>query len=121
MKLKHYLVFLLVFLGTSALFAQSQSSYKNTQAIAKLIEKKRSYNKTHKEGFRIQLYNGLEKRAKSTRYRFQVEFPGTATYLAYDAPEWKIQVGHYKTRLDADRALNEIREKFDGAIVVPLQ
>lgn len=45
MKLKHYLVFLLVFLGTSALFAQSQASYKNTQAIAKLIEKNAAITK----------------------------------------------------------------------------
>jgi len=36
----------------------------------------------------------------------------------YNAPEWKTHVGKYKTRLDADKVLIIIKEKFAGAIVL---
>jgi hypothetical protein len=37
--------------------------------------------------------------------------------LSYESPEWKVRVGNYKTRLEADRALLKFKEKFTGAIV----
>lgn len=118
-KQKFIFSFLLVLIG-GIYFANGQANYTENKDIISLIEKKREYNKNNGSGYRIQLYNGLEKRARSFRGRFQVEFPGIYTKLSYDEPEWKIQVGNYKTRLQADRALNKIREKFNGAIVVPL-
>lgn len=98
----------------------AQENYTDNKEIISLIEKKRNYNKHNGSGYRIQLYNGLEKKAKSLRYRFQVEYPGVYTKMKYDQPDWKAQVGNYKTKLQADRALNKIREKFNGAIIVPL-
>ncbi|MBA6156058.1 SPOR domain-containing protein [Tenacibaculum sp. S7007] len=118
-KQKFIITFLLLLIG-GVYFANGQSNYTENKDIISLIEKKREYNKRNGTGYRIQLYNGLEKRARSFRGRFHVEFPGVYTKLSYTAPEWKIQVGNYKTRLQADRALNKIREKFNGAIVVPL-
>ncbi|MCH2034713.1 MAG: SPOR domain-containing protein [Tenacibaculum sp.] len=38
--------------------------------------------------------------------------------LKYEAPEWKVQVGKYYSKIEADRALNKIKEKFSGAIVI---
>lgn len=98
----------------------AQSNTTDNKDINELLSKKRAYNKKYGYGFRIQLYNGLEKRARSLKGKFQVEFPGVYNTLEYDAPEWKIQVGNYKTRLEADKAINKIREKFSGAIVIPI-
>ena len=100
--------------------ANAQKKLTDNKSINSLIEKKREYNKHYKTGFRIQLYNGLEKRAKSLKHRFEIEFPGIYTKLSYKQPDWKIQVGNYKTRLQADRALVKIKEEFAGAIVVPM-
>ncbi len=113
-------IFLLIIMALGTIVASAQEMYNNKPAIQKMIEKKREYNKTHKKGYLIQLYNGLENIAKNTRKRFKEEFPEIPTELEYKAPEWKVQVGNYKTRLDADRALNKIREKFSGAIVIPM-
>ncbi len=113
------IIFVLAFLG-GALCVSAQSNYTNNKDIVSLLEKKREYNKNNGTGYRIQLYNGLEKTAKSLRSRFKIEYPNVYTKLTYTNPEWKIQVGNYKTRLHADRALNKIREKFSGAIVVPM-
>ncbi len=99
---------------------------KNTKAqttmneeVKSLIQKKREYNKENGYGFRIQLYYGLEVTAKTELKKFKLEFPEIKTHIDFVNPEWKSQVGDYKTRLEADKALNEIKKKFPAAIVVP--
>ena len=120
MKLKTLFtaILLLFFFGNTTINAQSSND--NSTDIKNLLAKKRDYNKRYGYGFRIQLYNGLEKRARSYKGRFQVEFPGIYNKLEYNAPEWKVQVGNYKNRLEADKAISKIREKFSGAIVIPI-
>ncbi|CAM1368253.1 Sporulation related domain-containing protein [Tenacibaculum sediminilitoris] len=118
---KHNLYIAFLFIVFSGVFnTNAQGEHTDNKDIISLIEKKRAYNKNNGTGYRIQLYNGQERQARSLRNRFQIEYPGIYTKLTYKAPEWKIQVGNYKTRLHADRALNKIREKFSGAIVVPM-
>lgn len=101
-----------------SLFSQEQKT--DNQLINEFIEKKKEFNKEFGFGYRIQLYNGFEVEAKKTRAKFKLEFPDIDTYIVYRQPEWKIQVGMYKTKLEADRALLEIKKEFGGAIVVPL-
>lgn len=90
-----------------------------SQKINEVLEQKRAYNKENPKGigYRIQLYNGNETRAYKIKNEFQVEFKLKATLL-YESPEWKVRVGNYKTRLEADRALLEISKKFSSAVVL---
>ena len=55
-----------------------------------------------------------------TKREFNKKFPKVKTHLKFDTPEWKIQVGNYKTTLEADKALININLKFSGAIVIPI-
>lgn len=103
--------------------AFSQEKKTDNQLVEEFISKKKNFNKEFGYGFRIQLYNGFETEAKKTRAKFRIEFPEIKTYLVYRQPEWKIQIGLYKTQLEADRAINELelKRKFGtGVIVVPL-
>ncbi len=88
--------------------------------IKKLIENKIAYNKTHQtqKGYRIQLFYGSESGAINTRANFTSLFPNTATYIDYEAPDWKVKVGNFKTRLEADKALEEIKLAFGNAFVL---
>ena len=107
-----------LFLTTNSTYSQSKKS--DNTLIKELISKKRSFNKEYSYGFRIQLYNGLETVARKTMKKFEYDFPEITTYLVYRQPEWKIQVGFYKTKLEADRALLNFKRKYQSAIVIPL-
>lgn len=111
-------LFLVFFFTTKITYSQSEKS--DNTLINELISKKRSFNKEFGYGFRIQLYNGVESVAKKTMAKFKYNFPETKTYLVYRQPEWKIQVGFYKTKLEADRALLKFKRKYQSAIVIPL-
>tara|TARA_B100000787_G_scaffold170188_1_gene164690 strand:+ start:7320 stop:7688 length:369 start_codon:yes stop_codon:yes gene_type:complete len=103
---------------TQTIFSQSEKS--DNKLVSEFISKKRAFNKEFSYGFRIQLYNGFEEEAKKTRGKFKIDFPETKTYIIYSQPEWKIQVGFYKTKLEADRALLNFKRKYQSAIVIPL-
>jgi hypothetical protein len=111
-------LFFVGFLTSQTIYSQSKKS--DSTLINELISKKRSFNKEFGYGFRIQLYNGLETEAKKTETKFKIDFPEIKTYLLYRQPEWKIQVGFYKTKLEADRALLDLKRKYGSAIVIPL-
>ena len=109
---------LLAFFLLGFVNVNSQSKYTDNQSINSLLKKKRDYNRKNKTIYKIQLYNGTERRARNIKQNFMMKFPGVPK-LEYEAPEWKVQVGGYNTKLEADRALNQIKEKFSGAIVIP--
>ena len=97
-----------------------QENRSDNQIITEFISKKKDFNEKFGYGFRIQLYNGFEAEAKKVQARFKFDFPEIKTYMVYQQPEWKIQVGTYKTKLKADRAIIKVKTACIGAIVVPL-
>ena len=106
----------LFLLCTISAFAQSE-----TEKIHSLIEQKRNFNKNNKNSivYKIQLYNGNETEAYKVKRNFDLEFPEYKTVIdASKQPDWKTQVGYFKTRLEADRVLIIISKKFVGAIVL---
>lgn len=123
MSIKHK-TFLTIALFISIItYAQTQEGNIKidcSSEINNLISKKISYNKEHHivDGYRIQLFYGSENGVANARNKFVSLFPNTATYIDYESPEWKVRVGNYKTRLEADRALQEIILNFGDAIVI---
>jgi hypothetical protein len=107
--------FVLFFLSIANSYSQSEGD-----KINQLIEQKRNFNKKNKNShvFKIQLYNGYENEAYKIMANFRLAFPEYKVEIKYKQPEWKTQVVYFKTRLEADRALNKIKEKFSGAIIL---
>jgi hypothetical protein len=120
MKSKSISLLFLIVLLTTSYSAFSQNKTKKSSEIKSIISKKRSFNNTYGFGYRIQLYNGNEQKAKKFMALFSIEFPDNFSKLVYNAPEWKVQVGNYKTKLEADKDLIKFQEKFSGIIVVPM-
>ncbi|MDX5326351.1 MAG: SPOR domain-containing protein [Bacteroidota bacterium] len=70
------------------------------------------------QGYRIQIFNGNKKGAfdaKSAFLRSGLDLP---VNIIYETPEYKTQIGNFRTRLDAERALKAVREVDRGAFVV---
>ncbi|MDX6747956.1 SPOR domain-containing protein [Polaribacter sp. PL03] len=114
--LRGFLFCLLASFGTLS----SQNTTNSSKEVKILLKKKRSYNKTVGYGYSIQIYYGNERSAKSKHARFKVLYPRVSTKLVYNNPEWKVQVGNYKTKLEADRANLIFKKEFSGTIVIPM-
>ena len=91
-----------------------------SSAIDNVISQKLSYNKslTSVKGFKIQLFFGTEKNSYKIKEEFEKIFPLYKAQIIFSSPQWKVQVGSYRTRLEADRDLVEIKKEYPGAIIV---
>jgi septal ring-binding cell division protein DamX len=120
MKKKYYIAtFFFLFIGVNNSI-NAQNSTNSSAQVKALIAKKRGFNSKFGYGFRVQIYYGDETKARGLQNKFKVNFPNVYTKLDYDQPYWKVQVGNYKTRLEADKAMVSFSENFSGLIVIPL-
>jgi hypothetical protein len=73
-------------------------------------------------GYRVQIYmdSGNQARLKTQRSRaaFEEEYPGVSAYIVYEEPNFKLRVGDFRTRLDARRFLEKIKNSYPGAYIV---
>ena len=91
--------------------------------IDKVISQKKIYNKNLKSinGFKIQVFYGNEKNSYKVKDEFNALFEDIPAKIVFSSPQWKVQVGNFKTRLEADKTLLEIKKEYPSAIIVPTE
>jgi len=88
--------------------------------IDEMAAQKKDYNKTVKsyKGFKIQIYYGSEKKCYEVKDEFSSLFSEIPTSIIFSTPQWKLQVGNFRTRLEADHAMVNIKKEYPAAIVL---
>ncbi|AEV32910.1 sporulation related protein [Owenweeksia hongkongensis DSM 17368] len=107
-------------------YSQAQDSSKGhlqvvpEKGISELQSKYLEQNKKDGSisGFRVQIYNGNKAETLKKRSEFISAFPKVAIYTLYEAPEYKIQAGDFRTRLEAEKFLSEVQESLGSGLVV---
>ena len=84
--------------------------------IEKVIEIKKEINK-NKSMLRIQIFNGSREDANNTKEKFENIKVDSIIDMVYETPKYKIWVGNYKTQLEADIKLLEIKRYFPDAFI----
>ena len=73
-------------------------------------------------GFRIRIYYDHRQTSRgesaSCENRFRSLFPSYPCYRTYSNPNFKVTVGDFRTRTEAEKALRVIREYFADAAIV---
>ncbi|MGB3605611.1 MAG: SPOR domain-containing protein [Psychroserpens sp.] len=67
--------------------------------------------------YKIQLDFGSRSEAMSLEQNFQNTFSEWPAEVVYETPNYKVWVGNFSTRLEADIALKKIKTKFSKAMV----
>ena len=112
------------------IFQFSASAQENTQGkieiiqdpeIESLMSKHIEINEANEtiDGFRIQIHFGGEReKAKNVKTKFLQQFADIPAYELYQQPNFKIRVGDYRTRLEAQKAMIQITPYFASAFIV---
>ena len=87
-----------------------------SEEIDRLLKLKKEVNK-EATNYKIQIYNGTRSSANKTRTEFIQTFNEWPVKMIFETPNYKIWVGDFKTRLEADRALLKIKKKFHNAFI----
>jgi|TARA_B100002049_G_scaffold153633_1_gene114556 hypothetical protein len=97
---------------------EGQVNISQNDKITKLLELKAEMSKDNEIGdrYKIQLFYGNNGEANEVikDYRSKFEYP---SLIAYEAPNYKVWVGNFRNRLEADRALLKIKESFPSAFI----
>ena len=89
-----------------------------------LVSKHIQINQNRKgiDGYRIQIFfdsgNNSKTKAQSIYEGFKAKYPDVKAYLSFKSPNYKVRVGDYRTRLDAQRFLNEILVEYPNAWII---
>ena len=71
-------------------------------------------------GFRVQIYSGSDRaKATQTKIDFLRRFPGVRSYLSYIAPTFRVKVGDFRSRAEAQRMYSDVSHIFTPCMIVP--
>lgn len=97
---------------------EAQINISEDSKISKLLELKSEMSQDNEIGdrYKIQLFYGNNGEANDVikDYRSKFDYP---SLIAYEAPNYKVWVGNFRNRLEADRALLKIKESFPSAFI----
>lgn len=88
----------------------------------KAIEKHKEFNKKNPliPGYRIQTYAGSSRQqAMTIRNEIAEKYPDYAAYVIYKQPTFRVRVGDFRTRFEAQKLLNEIKPVYSSSFIVP--
>lgn len=115
-----------LFLAFLPAFAQENTTG-NVQVIAdgriqELLDKKISQRQADStfQGYRVQLFISSDRKAANDMMeKFRTLYPGTAVYLKFDSPNFKVRVGDYTNKLDAQYLYHRLAADFPNLFLVP--
>ena len=71
-------------------------------------------------GYRIQVYVGNERQeADDAKLQVYRSFPELSPYLSYKQPTYRLKVGDFMRRLDAEHYLSQLKQQFTSVILQP--
>ena len=91
--------------------------------IDELVQLHIAYNKEFPilEGYRIQLFmesgNEALTRAEEVKDKFMKKYREVPAYVTFGEPYYRVRVGDFRTRLDAEKFLNRINRAYRNAWV----
>ena len=97
----------------------TQSTITQDRKITELLELKTQLTKDNEltDRYKIQLYSGEREQAYDILKDYRNKLSTWPSFIEYQTPNYKVWVGNYRNRLEADRALLEIKKEFKSAFI----
>jgi len=115
------LVFTLFSITPIKLMAQSTTLSLNQDAkFEQLLNEKRKSNPnlSYNDRYKIQIFNGVSESAKKTLNEFRQEYKNLDGTIIFNTPNYKVWVGNFRTRMEAERNLIEIQKKYKTVFLI---
>lgn len=70
------------------------------------------------EFYTIQVGFGGYDEARELKESVELDFPQWRARIVFDSPTYRVQVGRFQNRLDAEREFLEVRKEYPGALLL---
>jgi hypothetical protein len=120
--LKHAFQLILLFCFFSInLFSQEENiTVSQNPKFENLLNEKRKINTsiTVNDIYKIQIYNGDIESSKKILIDFKKEFLNLDGTIVFYTPGYKVWVGNFKTRIEAERNLLLLKTKYPNSLII---
>lgn len=106
--------------GSTAAATAMPTNHANAK-VAALMDTLANMNKSirYAQGYRILAYTGMERKtALDLRAEIVARLPDEPVYPQYKQPTWRVKVGDYFSRIEAQQVLLRIKDLVPNAMIV---
>jgi len=114
-------LFALFFTTTNTVLAQNNNLTVNQDPkFEQLLNEKRKINPnlSYSDRYKIQIFNGASEAAKKTLNDFRQEYKNIDGTIIFNTPNYKVWVGNFRTRMEAERNLIDIQKKYKNTFLI---
>ena len=127
---KNILSFFIAILTFHSVYSQQVTSVNKDSSVTitrdvkfdEVVAKQREHNISYPtmRGYRIQIYfGGVRQKASETKLNFNGRYPDISAYISYQQPNFKVRIGDYRSRFEAQKFLKEIDGMYPTSFIVP--
>ena len=83
----------------------------------RVVDKSRA-TRVKRKGFRVQIYSGPNRNeAYAIQSRFKNQHTDIDSYITYDEPNYRVKVGDFRSRSEANSFMRELRAQYSTVFV----
>jgi|SRR6218665_1398982 len=111
---------LLAFLSEKSMAQDAKVTVTQDPKFEQLLNEKRKINSsiTINDRYKIQIYNGDSENSKKTLTDFKRDNKSMDATIVFSTPRYKVWVGNFKTRIEAEKNLNDLKKKYPNAFLI---
>lgn len=121
LKNKVFTCLLVVFyFSVNLCVAQDKLNATELNMVKKLIKEKHQLesNNELKSSYKLQIFSGSIDDAKDTKAKFETLEFDIDSKIIYQTPNYKVWVGNYRNRIQADRAYDKIKSEYPNTLII---
>ncbi|ENA1801597.1 SPOR domain-containing protein [Flavobacterium psychrophilum] len=119
-KRSFYGIAFLMFLPFNSFSQEMKNSVLQDPRFEQLLNEKRKLNGsiTINDRFKIQIFTGESETSKKALTDFRKENKNIDATIVFSTPIYKVWVGNYKNRIEAENKLRALKKKYPNAFLV---
>ncbi|KGO88017.1 sporulation protein [Flavobacterium rivuli WB 3.3-2 = DSM 21788] len=116
----HFTLLISALCGGKALAQTNTVTVAQDSRFEELLNDKRKISSsiTVNDRYKVQIFYGDNDKARKALQDFKKDYKGQDGTIIFESPTYKVWVGSYKTRIEAEKNLTDIRKKFPHALLV---
>lgn len=118
MKLNLKIYSLLIF--TFSFQVHAQIDVEQDAKFEQLLKQKSktSSSQVSNDRYKIQIFSGDNENSRKTLNEIKKNYKELESTIVFHTPNYKVWVGNFKNRIEAERALAEIRQTYSNAFLI---
>ncbi|MHC5352877.1 SPOR domain-containing protein [Myroides sp. LJL115] len=119
--LRVLLAYTTIVFSITTFYGQEKNPHINEpSAVTNLLDLKKTHNSSTitNDKYKIQVFYGKNTAAQEALQKFRLAYPNLDATIIYSAPSYKVMVGNFKTRLEAEKHMRIIKMDFPNSFII---